>query len=879
MLSTLFKPQNSRRNSGKNTMKARQQLSLATHVERIRKANTDAMQKTRGTNVQSTVGGAALKVSGAQSICAMKDMTDHVQGQIASQIFHETAPTWLKATSTKRTSEYVDKITNTTYTSDNGLDRSTTEPGDSDHGVRTDTDQTSGSGSQGAAMKKWKELTEALDENTALQAELGEVKKKLHGRDEDYSALEERYKAQRAQRMRDKEILDDAFEQYQAVEDRCQDLEAEQEDLGAQLQAKDRRLATLEELHQKELASKNAKITKAKALVQEKDDELDQAVRKAAKERRDIKAKAGAEQRKLIKASKINRDAWAEEKKSKDSLIQQMAADYNDTLRAQRDEIERLARHKRSLEAENSLLFSAIHRRPLDDKQAQEFFAGAQETRKELAEMRTKYKISVEKVENVLDSMQGDRDYFTTYTSKEKEAQILASDLQKTVVRLEEKLAVREGLISDIGKQIGVSKQNRVLDQQSDTPSGTVDAINQTLSDNDDLRKQIDSVLKEKAELQSEYNKVDTENFDLLLKLDDAEAQVHKLQEEGHVIEHARAASDKELQVLRNAMEKNGNLTMDDKADLGRHLCELTEENQALSSSISTLNHELNTLRENMANAEDKMNSEVLKARKSADFWFTYFYDEAVPKVESLYKEIRQLNEELGRVVHVHESVERNVVADRAALRTACEYSACLPSTLPAEFYEPGFRPGWIPATYDALRVLRPLGWVPICDMEKVWLTPMFKPSTEEDAVHRLEACEQVERKAHYAKMGFPPPEGTSHSKINDDKGTNANTEAHQDAPAHKSTGPRPDTMMKPAPLNQGRGLLHLPWPKHAAQPTKTAKAARRNVPTVAYEAPKPPAYRSSWEKEHNMPREVYNQLQDSNKLDFVTNFVTGDGR
>jgi hypothetical protein len=88
-------------------------------------------------------------------------------------------------------------------------------------------------------------------------------------------------------------------------------------------------------------------------------------------------------------------------------------------------------------------------------------------------------------------------------------------------------------------------------------------------------------------------------------------------------------------------------------------------------------------------------------------------------------------------------------VSDRSALRYAADETLKGVDTalIPAEYYEPGFKAGWIPATIDGLHFLRPLGWIPVLELEKVWLTPMYKPFTEEDAVYRLEAQGQTARK------------------------------------------------------------------------------------------------------------------------------------
>lgn len=678
----------------------------------------------------------------------------------------------------------------------------------------------------------------------------------------------------------------------------------------AGLQAADHRMAMLEdcckyavaalkELHQMDLASKDAQVNEARALIQTKDDELDQAIRDAAKERREIKAMAEAEQHNLIKASKINRDAWSKEKEAMKHQMRRMNLDFEDALRAQKADIERLTKQKRSLKTASTLLFNALKGSP-GMQQIQKVISDSEAMRDDLAKMQNKNKILAEKNENILEYIQRDRDHYEVQLKKEKDAQMHAYEVEKKVIELEDKLCLREELIRDLGKQVGASNNSQVLDQQHLDPSpSAIDAVNKALAENDQLRDRIESVLKEKAELQSEFNKLDTEDFSLLLKLDEAEARVHTLERENKVLRDLRTRSDEELNFLRNAIQKDGCLTVYDRADFGQHLCELTENNQALTKNVFDLTNEVNTYCETMRHARDKMDSEVKKANHVAEHYFTAYYDEAVPKVERLLEETRGLKIELGREVHVQEPVQHNPVADRAFLRCALEdgLAGVDPSLIPAECRESDFRADCIPATIDALRVLRPLGWIPVHDLDKVWLRPLHKPFTDGDAENRLLQA-QGQMNSTRADMGSRPSEGTLYANSCDHRYTNANTEAPKDTPARKSTAPRPNDLVtaRPSTLVQRRAPSQIPRPQPAAKPNMVAKvtkrpmchapapkpvrqAARLTAPTAAYEALQAPPYRSFWNKKYNMPWEKYNQLEDDNKVDWVQFYVAKEDR
>ncbi|KAF2823967.1 hypothetical protein CC86DRAFT_408979 [Ophiobolus disseminans] len=160
------------------------------------------------------------------------------------------------------------------------------------------------------------------------------------------------------------------------------------------------------------------------------------------------------------------------------------------------------------------------------------------------------------------------------------------------------------------------------------------------------------------------------------------------------------------IENLRNQINNGVSTEKDQK--LREHLQKTTVEIQVVTEQASEMRKELTQHRTFIKDVQDKCDTEVMKINKEVKQWFTLYYDKAVPKVETMIR---------------------------------------------AEFHEPGYVAGWVLATIDALRVLRPLGWAPVFADKKVYLQPMYKPFTEEDAAARLQAQEQKSEKQQHVRQ------------------------------------------------------------------------------------------------------------------------------
>lgn len=317
-------------------------------------------------------------------------------------------------------------------------------------------------------------------------------------------------------------------------------------------------------------------------------------------------------------------------------------------------------------------------------------------------------------------------------------------DLRTLVSELEDKLARRDETLRELQQQ------------------GDIHALATAMFENDALRNQIKEAGEENATLRKENNKVDAKSLKVAMDQEVFEVKYYQQQSELVILRNFRDMAGKEIDLLRGLKNQWGGMSEPLQAKIHKYLQDTTETNQALTAKIVELTKELAKYEKKVKVVKDEVHTDLMKAQKTADYWCAAFYDEAVPKVENLYKEITALNLELGRDVKVEEQLVRNArrvrVDNQAWMRYAAngETLMGIDSKEIPEYYEPGFVPGWIPATMDALRFLRPLGWAPVCDAGKCYLQPMYKPFTEEDVMARLEAREQKEEAKRQMEMVQP---------------------------------------------------------------------------------------------------------------------------
>ncbi|KAJ6282123.1 hypothetical protein J3E71DRAFT_176116 [Bipolaris maydis] len=631
-----------------------------------------------------------------------------------------------------------------------------------------------------------------------------------------YQELEQKHLKQCEQRLRDKDLLDQAFEEIQAMEAMYEIVSNKYETSIALLEKKQHELKKLNTDHR-------SALTTIRDIYEEK---LVEANRNSVKERHVLETRHLEALRALTEVSKTNRSVWEHAQKAMEADAEQMACDYRDVVQDNENEIMRLAKCNHDLEAENNLLIGTLTDRPGDElrEHAQNVFQEIQRTKSELEQARTDLRVAHIKMENILEAMQQQRDHYESHGAKEQEAQAQVCDLQQQIVELQEKLAVRDDLLRAAD---AIPKDSDIL--------GSEHLLEIALK-MQKLDDEVKLVRAENAELQSKANKMDDENLEISIKLDMTEYEMCVAQDRLEILEAKQSLLVRERDFLADAVAEDDCLSVEDKDLLRRHLRQVREENEKLRDRNVAVSKQNADLQACIKKVQDKAEVKIQQAEKAAAYWQTLYWDEAVPKTEALCKEVHELNKELGRNnVHVQERLERNVVvADRNALRYACEATLRGVDTnlIPAEYYEPGFTPGWLPATHDALRLLRPLGWAPVADLDKVWLAPMYKPFAEEDAKERLEAQGQIARKQHRKAMGATPP-----------------PECHPEAVSG-------DAAAGPAPV-----LL----------PSWVPVCDRTPMARTPYHEPYAPPYQTAWRKKRaNLTREAYDDMDNTLKLDVL---------
>jgi chromosome segregation ATPase len=247
------------------------------------------------------------------------------------------------------------------------------------------------------------------------------------------------------------------------------------------------------------------------------------------------------------------------------------------------------------------------------------------------------------------------------------------------ITELEDKLARRD-------------KAFHKLEQQDEHS-----ALATALFESDILRDQIKAIEEEIAALRKESNQVNAESLRVAMYQEVFEVKYYQQQSELRTLRNFRDTAGQELDLLHNLNSQNGGTSVPLQAEICKHLQDTTEQNQALISEVAQMTKRLADYEDYVKVVKDEVHSDLMKAQKSVEYWYSAYYDEAVPKVEKLYKKISALNAELGQEVKTKEQLVCNVhVNDRAYMRYAATETLKDINTkeIPAEYYEPGFVPG-----------------------------------------------------------------------------------------------------------------------------------------------------------------------------------------
>ncbi|KAH4068009.1 hypothetical protein HBI67_099290 [Parastagonospora nodorum] len=879
--------------SGPDQVKSRKRTDMVAHIACVRRSIAVAPPSTVYRN-KHFMPCAVLDTSTVSTAFSLSEvhMTNRTKIQTSSQLLRDVKVAWDKAAAHARTQKYVDELS-ATAVNPIDVDAQSTLPPDNASEPSSETTETG----KDASYDSQAETAQKLTDLQRLVEQKGRDCEEMHAQCEqsglevqefrgNYAILDKKYKAQLAQRVNDKAMVDEAQQHCDAVDENYAKLEAKFDaiknghgqtikQLQAQLKMNDQEkaklqdshrcaIAVLQDSHKKDLAKKIVEVEQALSLFTLKQEAL-----KSTK-------------RELLRVAEVadsNRKVWAQEKQDFEFRAEVSDASALDTIGANESEIMRLTERNRILEDEVQLLSFPDR---AHSKEVLNAITNSAAIRKEIAEERRELMVAKEKLENTLESIHTDREIFGADQKKETEARVHAHELKRQVDTLQQKLVLREDAI----RGMELRKVPSDLDRKDVLGSNLGMMV---FVENDSLQTQLKGLEQEKQEVQTKYNKLDDENLDLLIRISDIEKLANDDKTELEVLRAYKAFAEKELEVVPGVWKQKGSAVSKDSDELRRYLRDTTGQIQLLSQQAIEMGAELDEKRECITRVEDEADTKCRKFADETDFWTGLYFDEAVPHVERLYGEIKALNIELGRYVEPKERHVRNKrVEERAVLRNACKYTMKGVDTakIPAEYYEPGFVPGVVAATYDAMRFLRPRGWIPLYNRDKVYYQPMYKPFTEEDAAARLEAQQQKEKEKQDrvaqemlgAIIGMYPRSSCS---IND-----ANISS---ARKNKPTQDRPTPPCEVAPSSRlvprqilDRPIANKPLTGPAfsvmKRPNMQAKKGRyvEQPPSTPAYAVNGPPWESRYADFQGMTEEDYEEMDPGVKQYFVDGYLKG---
>ena len=704
---------------------------------------------------------------------------------------------------------------------------------------------------------------------------------------ERYEQLEDRYAKQRAQRVADKEKVDDAFGKFQAAEARCLDIERRAK---AQLLAKGREIgllqddykcamAIMEQVHKKELEAKQAIVDEAKALVVMKDEEIDAVIRNAAEERRAYKAKAGSEKRKLLKAAKVIREAREQEKEMSNTQYQSLHNQTMDALIGNETTIISLVSRNDQLEKEHRAMSILLSQRFPNAESLRSVIEDNTTGKEEEKRLRGDVKHMKEQNENLLDKIQQMEAHYTRHQHGEQDARKKENELQRKVYDLEEKMDRQKQQIRDAMKQ----HERTLSGSISAAPCAALDALE---LENEGIRDLLNAERLAKAELQDQSNKLDDENMQLAMKHELAEAELCEVKTKSETLERSTAIASIELEVLRKATQHSECWAIDqaDRDELLALLQKTADDSKLLVEENAKLVAEAESTAKWRATIEDKMDTKLRQWQNLCMQYQSLYYNEAQATTARLHDEIHKLKAEKGEKHWIQSEQPKNSeVADRNALRYAamCGIADVDPKRIPSAVHDPRFVADSIPAPYEALRTLRPNESYSLFDAGKVWSKREFEPLSEEEAAKRAGLQEQ----------GNGLHTGVITAQTGDTHRYEA-LEEHVKNPHHGiAEGPRAlSKISKPeaklvAPKKPMQGLV----PTQARKPRTEVQKAPTKIPAVVkrqsrtnmaalkaeiqQEADRPP-WESRFAQYRGMTKTDYEELEPENIVDFFNWWV-----
>jgi hypothetical protein len=862
----------------RNSVSSRMRSALEAHVSRLRGVRKLLPEHTTRPTLRF---GPERKppdsMVSSSTLCLHAPIADVAKSKIAAQIFFKSQADWTKVSAAARTHEYVDQISATTCSSvDENRDSPASPQDSSEEDSGEETSATSSCDSCEVSAQGRQELGRLLEEktgeNVALQIANNEATARLQQSGENYRALQKKYNKQLDQRQNDRNTAEQAFLSYKAAEDRSEMLEKEVAFLQQENVALERRCeaqslaerqhltklesdqrcanAVLESIHQKELAAKKDESQRARSLLVEKDQELNAAIKKASEERQ-LYAKASENRlRQVQKAAQINRKVMDEKDRALQDQINRLIGDYKYAIKDNEKKMTSLVDRNLQLEKVNDTMSQMLKKRFPDAEGLHEIIDDNYDGLKEEKDLRAQVKQMRELIENLLDKIQQMEGHYTKHQNAEQDARLEANYLQNQVFDRDDKIARQAKQIRDAARQW---EQRNMIGGSTNTHFAGLDAIECQV---EGLLKALHAERAAKTKVQKCADKYDAEALSVSIELGVTEAELVEAKIKIGLLQKTNRATEQEFEYLRVALQQNndrGSVLKDGQSPRVWN-SQAADEYKATIEENAHLKRELEELRKTHENIVDKHDSEVRKWKDMSEAWYGYYYNEAVATAVRLHDQVHELKAEKGETHCIESEQPRNPhVADRNAWR-------CADLHMNNE-YE-------IPATYEALRELRPHGYLPHAIAGRVWLKREFVPLLEEEAARRIEI------QAIRARLDRT----CASSAVT----TDTVVEPKLLASLLPMKGLIPTQVRKPLPAAAQPQRFVT---EAVAKPAVHTKNIGARQPLGGLAQPtaqdiRPPPYESRFaEYDRRMTKDRYDDLEDENKMDFIRFYVDGGKR
>jgi hypothetical protein len=480
-------------------------------------------------------------------------------------------------------------------------------------------------------------------------------------------------------------------------------------------------------------------------------------------ERKHLKSRHRKEMHNLAHAAETNRQASDKVIETKDLQIKVLEAEIRENADAQNMEISRLSDDNLVLRDTVNMLQQCLTFNEPNLELVKMILDRLEDLNDTLTDTRRRVKKLQDDNEDLLDSANITRHYVDSLYKKWRDGVARAASLCGVVAERDETILLKDEVISTMENIIAKmeSTKSRSSEQEKDrfeTLKTDADFVSKSHWEMQELRRDLIAKQTTIYQMKRQTAKVEDEAFATEMEMTSMLAEKNKAVEDRKIVEIEAEELEKQVQFLKLALANQGRLEDNDMRNLLGYLHQQSADTKELRDSMVNLRNHYETLLSERDGDIQRLKHDKMQVVKELDVTYERYHSETLYDQQRLHERIAALMAEKGESYYAESSHPfSKISADRNALRVQAQFitSRDNMSQVSPEVFEDDYWPGAIPATIEALRKLRPLGWFPIWEMDRCWLTPVVKQFTEEDAVERIQARNEEERMAHRAALGF----------------------------------------------------------------------------------------------------------------------------